>query len=80
MLTEVLKLLKKHRRLSLLEIAGYFVMETAALEPILDVLLRKERIRSVSGECSTGGSCKGCSCSSRESMMVYEAVSNETSA
>ncbi|NOQ22342.1 MAG: hypothetical protein GQ565_06800 [Candidatus Aegiribacteria sp.] len=79
MLTEVLELLRKHRRLSLRELADYFKMEPAALEPILDILLRKERIRTVSAECcSTGGSCKGCSCSSRESMLVYEAVDNES--
>ncbi len=72
MLTEVLKLLKKHRRLSLLEIAGYFRMEPAALEPVLDILLRKKRIRVVSAECSTAGSCKGCSCSSKEDMLSFE--------
>ncbi len=80
MLTEVLELLRKHRRLSLRELANHFGMEPAALEPIIDVLLRKERIRTVSAECSKGSSCKGCSCSSRESMLVYEAVSNENSA
>ena len=72
MLTEVLELLEKHGRLSLRELAGYFRMEPAALEPVLDVLLRKGRIRAVSSECSTTGSCKGCSCSSREDMLLFE--------
>ncbi len=72
MLTEILELLEKHGRLSLRELAGYFGMEPAALEPVLDVLMRKERIRAVSAECSTAGSCKGCSCSSREDMLSFE--------
>ncbi|MCD4775277.1 MAG: FeoC-like transcriptional regulator [Candidatus Aegiribacteria sp.] len=72
MLTEVLELLEKHGRLSLRELAGYFVIESAALEPILDVLMRKGRIRAVSAECSASGSCKGCSCSSREDMLSFE--------
>lgn len=75
MLTQVLELLEKHRRLSLRELAGYFGMEPAALEPILDVLKRKKRIRVVSAGCSTSSSCKGCSCSSREDMLSFEIVS-----
>lgn len=74
MLTEVLELLEKHRRLSLRELAGYFGMEPVALEPILDVLIRKGRVRAVSAECSTAASCKGCSCSSREDMLSFEIV------
>ncbi len=74
MLTEVLELLEKHGRLSLREISGHFQMEPAAMEPVLDVLLRKKRIRAVSAECSTAGSCKGCSCSSREDMLSFEIV------
>jgi DNA-binding MarR family transcriptional regulator len=46
-LTEVLELLEKHGRLSLRELAGHFGMEPTALEPILDVLLRKGRIIGV---------------------------------
>ena len=74
MLTEVLELLGKCRRLSLRELAGYFGIEPAAMEPILDVLLRKERIRAVSAECSTGGSCKGCSYAGREDLLTFEMV------
>ena len=70
--TEVLELLDKHGRLSLLELAGYFGMESAAIEPVLDLLIRKGRILAVSTGCSSGGSCRGCSCSSRESMLIYE--------
>ncbi len=74
MLSEVLDLLEKHGRLSLRELSGYFKMEPAAMEPVLDILLRKERIRVISAECSAAGSCKGCSCSSREDMLSFEIV------
>ena len=74
MLTEMLELLEKNGRLSLRELAGHFGMEPAALEPVLDILLRKGRIRAVSAECSISGSCKGCSCSSREDMLSFETV------
>ncbi len=72
MLSEILKLIKEHRRLSLAELMNHFGMTADALEPMMDILLRKERISIVSIDCSSGKSCSGCACADRESMLIYE--------
>jgi len=74
MLTEISALLKKHGRLSLRELAGYFHMTPGAIEPMLELLIRKKQIRLVALGCS--GACSGCSCASREDVLNYEPVDN----
>lgn len=76
MLSEILKLLRERGQLSLLDLSIHFRMDVSALEPIMDVLIRKEKAIIVQSGC-TGGSCSGCSCSSRESMLLYTSVNDE---
>ena len=76
MLTEILELLRNQGSLSLLELSIYFRMDASALEPMMDVLIRKEKVQVVSSGCPSG-SCSGCSCSSRESMLHYKIVDDE---
>ena len=69
-LREIIKLLEKHGQLSLRELASYFSMSSEALEPMLDMLISKERIKVVSGGCAKGR-CANCSCASRADIMLY---------
>jgi hypothetical protein len=76
MLTEILELIRRHGRLSLIELTGQFRTDASALEPMMDILIRKGKVRIFSGGCA-GGSCTVCSCASRESILIYEAVHEE---
>lgn len=76
MLTDILKFVRKHQQASLLDISIHFQIDSAALEPMMDILLRKDKVRLFGAECSSG-SCSGCSCSSRENMMLYTLVTDE---
>ena len=75
MLTDILKFVRKHQQASLLDISVHFQIDSAALEPIMNVLLKKRKVNLLAAECSSG-SCAGCSCSSRESMLVYTVTNN----
>jgi hypothetical protein len=70
-LTGIQDLLRKHGRLTLRELAVHFRMEVSAIEPMLDILAGKGRIRIVPAGCSKG-SCTGCFCADREDMISYE--------
>ncbi len=72
MLSEILKLLEEHGRLSLAELMNHFGMTADALEPTMDILLRKGRVYLLDAECSSGGSCRGCSCADRKEMLIYK--------
>lgn len=76
MLSEIVRLVEKNNQISLKDIAIHFRMESSAVEPMMDILIRKEKVMNVLSGCA-GGSCSGCSCSSREDMMVYTLVTNE---
>ncbi len=76
MLSEILKFMKRSNQVSLKDIAVHFRMESSAVEPMMDILLRKGKVKLFGAECSSG-SCSGCSCSSRESMMLYTLVTAE---
>jgi predicted ArsR family transcriptional regulator len=71
MLTEIAALLKKHRRLSLGELASALGSTPEAVEPMMELLVEKGRVRILSSGCSRG-SCKGCSCAVRENSLIYE--------
>lgn len=72
MLSEILKLIEEHERLSMAELMNHFGMTADALEPMMDILLRKGRISLFDFECSSSNSCKGCSCADREKLLIYE--------
>ena len=72
MLREIQQLLRDRGRLSLRELALHFRMEPDAVEPMLDLLVSKGRISRVDFHCSSGCSCSGCSCASRDDLLLYE--------
>jgi len=72
MLREIRQLLEKHGQLSLRELASHFSMATDAIEPMLNLLIQKHKICLIDFNCSTGKSCSGCSCISREDMLQYK--------
>ncbi|MCK5035947.1 MAG: sugar metabolism transcriptional regulator [Candidatus Sabulitectum sp.] len=76
MLSEIVRLVKMSNQISLKDIAIHFRMESSAVEPMMDILLRKGRVRLFGAECSSD-SCSGCSCSSRESMLLYTTMNDE---
>jgi hypothetical protein len=55
--------------LSLRELAGRLQMTPDALEPLLQLLVRKGRVQIEPLSCGT--SCDGCSCAAREDMLVF---------
>lgn len=57
MLTEILKLLKERGPMSLAELARHFQVDVTAMEGMLAVLERKNRIEQLNTKCSK---CKGC--------------------
>ncbi|PIE51074.1 sugar metabolism transcriptional regulator [Candidatus Fermentibacteria bacterium] len=71
MLRRIQGLLNERGRLSLRELALILDMEASALEPMLEMLVRKGRIEVLDAGCSTR-SCTGCSCSSRDNMIIYK--------
>jgi len=70
MLTEIIKLMKQRKQLSLRAIAIHFRMESSAVEPMMDILLRKGKVKLLDSQCLSG-SCSGCSCTSRDTMLQY---------
>lgn len=76
MLSEIVRLVKRNNQISLRDIAIHFRMESSAVEPMMDILLRKGKVKLFGAECLSG-SCSGCSCSSRESMMLYTLAADE---
>ncbi len=72
MLREIKQLLEKHGRLSLRELASHFAMSPDTLEPMLELLIQKKQIRLIDFSCSSGKSCSGCTCISRDDAMQYE--------
>lgn len=73
MLTAIQQCLREHGRLSLRELALHFSITPAALEPMLDRLVQKGRIRRIDAGCDTP--CAGCTAACREDMLLYELVS-----
>jgi hypothetical protein len=74
MLHDIQKFLELNGQLSLRELALHFQMEPDAIEPMLDLLIRKARIRRIDFSCSSGRSCSSCSCVSRSDVLLYEAL------
>ncbi|MCK5131293.1 MAG: hypothetical protein KAR40_03975 [Candidatus Sabulitectum sp.] len=80
MLSEILKLLRECKQLSLQDISIHFRMDISALEPMMEMLTRKGKVKTLAREstsCSRSGcSCSRCSCASRESVLMYHTVEN----
>lgn len=70
MFGDILALLKEHGRLSLRELAALLGSEPRAVEPMMDILVKKGRVELMEFSCSKG-SCSGCFCASREDAMIY---------
>ncbi len=70
MFGDILALLKEHGRLSLRELAALLRSDPQAVEPMMDILVKKGRVELIAFGCSRG-SCSGCSCASREDAMIY---------
>lgn len=74
MLRDIQELLEDRRRMSLLEIAIHFDLEPETLEPMMDQLLERGRVRRVPAKPHRG--CSGCpsACPAGElAGTVYEA-------
>ena len=73
MLSEIESYIESRKSASLRDISIHFRTEPAALEPMLEILLEKGRIRLLPAACSYG-SCAGCAgaCTDRAAMMIYE--------
>lgn len=69
MLSEMLNLLKERGAMSLAEIARHFGSEAAAIEGMLEILVRKGRIERLDTKCSN---CKGCIEVKREDALIYK--------
>lgn len=71
MLTEILKLLKERGPMSLADLARHFHTDVPAMEGMLAVLERKNRIEQLNTKCSK---CKGCVEVKPEDAAIYKAV------
>jgi ferredoxin len=74
MLTEIIKLLKERGPMSLAELAHHFQTEVPAMEGMLEMLARKNRIRRLANKCS---GCKGCAEVKPEDAAVFQYLENE---
>lgn len=76
MLGIIQKAVKEKGSVSLRELALSLNIEISALEPMLEMLIRKNRIELIESGCR-GKCCTNCSCSSREDMMIYRMILSE---
>lgn len=67
---EIQELLEERKRMSLQELAAHFDSTPEAIEPMMDRLVRKGRVRVLDAE-ACGKSCKACFCAERAQMIVY---------
>jgi hypothetical protein len=75
MFSDILALLEKHGRLSLRELASLLRSDPGAVEPMMNLLLKKGRVELLSFECS-GGSCANCESACREDALIYRLPEN----
>lgn len=71
MLTEIIKLLKERGPMSLAELARHFQTDVPAMEGMLAVLERKERIQRLETKCSH---CKGCIEMKPEDAAIFQSL------
>jgi putative ferrous iron transport protein C len=70
-LTDIQSYIAQSKKTSLADLSTHFRMSADALSPMIDHLIKKGRIRLVSGE-----KCGGCSRCSPESMVFYEWINS----
>ena len=69
MFDEIRRRLEQRGESSLRELAAHFRMEPAAIEPMLDLLVRKGSIQVEKVNC--GASCKGCTSACLADLTLY---------
>lgn len=70
MFKEIKQILEEKGKLSLRELAQHFSMTPDALEPMLDLLIKKGQVQRHESGCGTP--CSGCTSACREDMLLYE--------
>lgn len=74
-ITEIKQLINERGSMSLRELSIHFKMEPAALEPALELLVKKGTIQIVDIKChSCKSSCSGCSKAHRPDMLIYQYI------
>ena len=78
MLSAIESYIRSRQSASLKDISIHFSIHPEALEPMLGILSRKGRIRTLPPVCPSG-SCAGCAsvCADRAAMMFYECCEDE---
>ncbi len=72
MFKEIKQLLEEKGKRSLRDLSAHFSMAPDALEPMLDLLIRKGQVQRHEAGCGT--SCSGCASACREDMLLYEII------
>lgn len=70
MINDILRLFSSHSRLTLEEISSAMKAKPSAVEPIMEMLVKKGRVVKLDAGCS-GGSCEGCSSTGCNSSVMY---------
>lgn len=73
MLLAIEQLIRERRAVSLRDLSVHFEAEAAALEPMLEQLVRKGRVRkTMTGGGPCGKRCPGCATPCAEDAVIYE--------
>jgi len=72
MLRDIQELIRQRGRVSLRELCIHFHIDADALEPMMDILVRKRQVRRDEAVCPLGkGTCRGCVCADRQDVISY---------
>ncbi len=75
LITEIKQLINERHSMSLRELSIHFKMEPEAIEPALDIIVKKGTVKIVDLKCSScKSSCPGCSEANRPDMLIYQAI------
>ncbi len=73
LITDIKNILQERKSMSLRELAIHFDMEPDAIEPIMDMLQKKNIVSVLDLKCKTcKSSCSGCSVANRPNMLIYQ--------
>ena len=73
LITEIKQLINERNSMSLRELSIHFKMEPEAIEPAMELLVKKGTIQIVDLKCSScKSSCSGCSEANRPDMLIYQ--------
>ena len=74
MLRDIKQYIKTNRRVSLRDISLHFQVDPNALQPMLDLLMKKGTIRCIKNDnCASCGDCTVAGCD-KTTMLIYEIV------